>query len=89
MKPHGVTLQPKMASLETLGEGFSADKEKISPHLDELLRAVTEELSAEEITSVVSSIKNTFEGNFEVQKEQDLYSYLQLFTRQEFLSDKI
>ena len=88
MKPHGVTLQPKMASLETLGEGFSADKEKISPHLDKLLRAVTEELSAEEITSVVSSIKSTFEGNFEVQKEQDLYSCLQLFTRQGILSDQ-
>ena len=88
MKPHGVTLQPKMASLETLGEGFSADKEKISAHLDKLLRAVTEALSAEEITSVVSSIKNTFKGNFEVQKEQDLYSCLQLFTRQGILSDQ-
>ena len=77
-----------MASLETMGEGFSADKEKISPHLDKLLRTVTEELSAEEIASVVGSIKNTFEGNFEVQKEQDLYSYLQLFTRQGILSDQ-
>ena len=88
MKPHGVTLHPKMASLEKLGEGFSADKGKISPHLDELLRAVTEEFRAEEITSVVSSIKNTFEGSFQVQKEQDLYSCLQLFTRQELLSDQ-
>ena len=83
-----MTLQPKMASLETMGEEVSADKEKISPHLDELLRDVTEELSAEEITSVVASTKNTFEGNFEVQKEHDLYSCLQLFTRQGFLSDQ-
>ena len=83
-----MTLQPKMASLETMSEEVSAYKEKISPHLDELLRDVTEELSAEEITSVVASIKNTFEGNFEVQKEHDLYSCLQLFTRQGFLSDQ-
>lgn len=73
MKPHVMTLQPKMASLETLGEEVSADEEKISPHFDELLRDVTEKLSAEEITSVVASIKNTFEGNFEVQKEHDLF----------------
>ena len=64
------------------------DKETISPHLDKLLRDVTEKLSAEEISSVVASIKNTFEGNAEVQKEQDLYSCLQLFTRQGFLSDQ-
>lgn len=83
-----MTLQPKMASLETLGEEVSADEEKISPHFDELLRDVTEKLSAEEITSVVASIKNTFEGNFEVQKEHDLYSCLRLFTRQGFLSDQ-
>ena len=83
-----MTLQPKMASLETLGEEVSASKEKISPHLDELLRDVTEELSAEEISSVVSSIKNTFKGNFETQKEQDLYSCLQLFTLQGLLSEQ-
>ena len=83
-----MTLQPKMASLETLGEEVSVDKETISPHLDRLLRDVTEKLSAEEISSVVASIKNTFEGNAEVQKEQDLYSCLQLFTRQGFLSDQ-
>ena len=83
-----MTLQPKMASLETLGEEVSADKETISPHLDKLLRDVTEKLSAEEISSVVASIKNTFEGNAEVQKEPDLYSCLQLFTRQGFLSDQ-
>lgn len=83
-----MTLQPKMASLETLGEEVSTSKEKISPHLDELLRAVTEELSAEEISSVVSSINNTFKGNFETQKELDLYSCLQLFTLQGLLSDQ-
>lgn len=83
-----MTLQPKMASLETMGEEISVGEEKISPHFDKLLRDVTEELSAEEITSAVASIKNTFEGNFEVQKEQDLYSCLQLFTRQGFLSDQ-
>lgn len=83
-----MTFQPKMASLETLGEEVSASKEKISPHLDELLRDVTEELSAEEISSVVSSIKNTFKGNFETQKEQDLYSCLQLFTLQGLLSEQ-
>ena len=84
-----MTLQPKMASLETLGEEVSADKETISPHLDKLLRDVTEKLSAEEISSVVASIKNTFEGNAEVQKEQDLYSCLQLFTRQGFCLTKM
>ena len=83
-----MTLQPKMASLETVSEDISAGKERISPHFDELLRAVTKELSPEETTSVVASIKNTFEGNLEVQKEQDLYSYLQLFTLQGFLSDQ-
>ena len=77
-----------MASLETLGEDVSTGKEKIPPHLNKLLKDVTEELSAEEITSVVSSIKNTFEGNFEVQKEQDLYSCLQLITHQGLLSDQ-
>ena len=83
-----MTLQPKMASLETVSEDISAGKERISPHFDELLRVVTKELSPEETTSVVASIKNTFEGNLEVQKEQDLYSYLQLFTLQGFLSDQ-
>lgn len=83
-----MTLKPKMASPRSLNEEVSAGKEMISPHLDKLLRGVTEELSPEELTNVVTSIKVTFKGNFEVQEEQDLYSCLQLFTRQGLLSDQ-
>lgn len=77
-----------MASPEALGEAVSASQEKNSPHLDKLLKDVAKELSGEELTNVVASIKSTFKGNFENQQDQDLYSCLQLFANQGLLSDQ-
>ncbi len=88
MKPHVTTLKPKMASPEALGETVSASQENISPHLDELLKDVAKELSGEELTNVVASIKSTFKGDFGNQQDQDLYSCLQLFANQGLLSDQ-
>ena len=70
-----LTLLSEMASLETV----SATAE-ISPHLDKLLKDVSGELSPEELKQVVSSIKSIFEGKFQDQQEQDLYSCLRLFS---------
>ena len=77
-----------MASPQALGEEVSATKVEISPHLDELLKDIATKLSAEELTNVVASIKNTFSGNFENQQDQDLYSCLQLLANQGLLSDQ-
>ena len=73
-----------MASPEPL-QRDSAIK-AISPHLDELLRSVAGELDSTELETVVKSIKNTFKGTFEAQRDQDLYSCLLLFESQGLLS---
>ena len=72
----------KMASLET-----STATGDISPRFDKLLRDVSSELSPEELKHAVSSIKSNFKGKFEDQQDQDLYSCLQLFANQGFLSE--
>ena len=73
-----------MASPESLRTDSTI--KDIPPHLDELLRAVAEELNTAELETVVKSIKNTFKGTFEAQHDQDLYSCLLLFASQGLLS---
>ena len=88
MEPHVTTLKPKMASQEPTLQAVLGTQDDISPHFDELLRSVTNLLTAEELTDVVESIKNTFEGNFQTQPDQDLYSCLRLFATQGLLSEE-
>lgn len=88
MEPHVTTLKPKMASQEPTLQAVLGTQDDISPHFDELLRSVTNLLTAEELTDVVASIKNTFEGNFQTQPDQDLHSCLRLFATQGLLSEE-
>ena len=59
----------------------------ISPRFQKLLKDVTADLSQEELKHAVSSIKSNFEGKFNAQGEQDLYSCLHLFANQGLLSE--
>ena len=77
-----------MASHQSLAKEVSATQEQISPNLDQLLKDVANELSTEELTSVVASIKTTFKGKFENKQDQDLYSCLHLFASQGLLTDQ-
>ena len=72
-----------MASLETpLRTG------EISPRFDKLLKDVVDDLSPEELTYAVSSIKTNFEkGKFADKGDQDLYSCLHLFANQGLVSE--
>ena len=72
-----------MASVETVP--VTGD---ISPGLNQLLRGITQELSADELQNVVGSIKSNYKGNFEAQKDQDLYSCLLLLQKQGHVSDQ-
>ena len=65
---------------------ISASRE-ISPSFDKLLRDVTANLSPEELTHAVSSIKTNFEGKFNAKDDQDLYSCLHLFANQGVVSE--
>ena len=81
-------VKPKMASQEPTPQAPSATLGEISPHFDELLRDVTDALTAEELKDVVASIKNTLEVNSQAQTDQDLYSHLRLFATQKILSEE-
>ena len=71
-----------MASLETV----SATGE-VSSHFEQLLRDISSELSPGELKNAVSLIKKYFQGIFEDQEEQDLYSCLRLFADQGLVSE--
>ena len=58
----------------------------ISPRFEKLLKDVAAELSQEELKHTVTSIKSNFQGKFNAQGEQDLYSCLYLFANQGLLS---
>ena len=91
MEPHVSIMsivKPKMASQEPTPQAPSATLGEISPHFDELLRDVTDALTAEELKDVVASIKNTLEVNSQAQTDQDLYSHLRLFATQKILSEE-
>ena len=60
---------------------------QISPSFDKLLRDVTANLSKEELSHAVSSIKTNFEGKFNAKDDQDLYSCLHLFANQGLVSE--
>ena len=81
-------LKPKMASQEPTPQASSATLGEISPHFDELLRDVTDALTAEELIDVVASIKNTLEVNSQAKTNQDLYSHLRLLATQKILSEE-
>ena len=91
MEPHVSIMsivKPKMASQEPTPQAPSATLGEISPHFDELLRDVTDALTAEELKDVVASIKNTLEVNSQAKTDQDLYSHLRLFATQKILSEE-
>ena len=71
-----------MASLETV----SATGE-ISSNLDKLFKEVSSELSRDDVKKAVSLIKCNFEGKFEDQEEQNLYSCLCLLANQGLVSE--
>ena len=67
--------------------GLASATREISPHFEKLLKDVTASLSQEELKHAVSSVKSNFEGKFNAQGEQDLYSCLLLFANQGLLSE--
>lgn len=67
--------------------GTASGTRVISPRFQKLLKDVTADLSQEELKHAVSSIKSNFEGKFNAQGEQDLYSCLHLFANQGLLSE--
>jgi len=73
-----------MASIKSTDSAM----QNIAPHLDELLRRVTEDLEKEELETLVTSIKTTFKGTFELQHDEDLYSCLLLLANQGLLSNE-
>ena len=67
--------------------GTASGTREISPRFEKLLKDVTADLSQEELKHTVSSIKSNFQGKFNAQGEEDLYSCLYLFANQGLLSE--
>ena len=67
--------------------GVTSAFREISPSFDKLLKDVSANLSPEELSHAVSSIKTNFEGKFNAKDDQDLYSCLHLFANQGVVSE--
>ena len=67
--------------------GITSASQEISPSFEKLLKDVTANLSPEELKHAVSSIKTNFEGKFNAEDDQDLYSCLHLFANQGVVSE--
>ena len=76
---------PKRGIMASIG--IASGNREISPRFEKLLKDVTADLSQEELKHTVSSIKSNFQGKFNAQAEQDLYSCLYLFANQGLLSE--